>query len=258
MGYQSMPVQALIETLPPTTGTAMSLSTNWDDVKSEDEDEPLSLAQGFTSFTVIKMMVHDGQTLTHQVTTTNKENVPSTPVGQPPQPPVSMVHDELTPGPYSPKGISLYGHGASTYYMKEMRFQEAEGNDDKFGMTIHGVPYPLLQVYQYPDAHPNLRIFPCSELQVMRPSTAPAVNTSMWKEHTATPVPSVHAPKILKPIVPPCLCHQIQLSPNDPKLNHLVHGTSPSTTLKIVMLTQELGWNIVMHRVFMSSLMRTC
>jgi hypothetical protein len=46
MGYQSMPVQALIETLPPTTGTAMSLSTNWDDVKSEDEDEPLSLAQG--------------------------------------------------------------------------------------------------------------------------------------------------------------------------------------------------------------------
>ena len=47
--------------------------------------------------------------------------------GQPPQHPVSMVDDEPTPGPYSPKSISLYGRGDGTCYMKEKRCREAEG-----------------------------------------------------------------------------------------------------------------------------------
>jgi len=85
--------------------------------------------------------------------------------GQPLQPPV-FVMDELTPGPYSPRSISLYGRGDGTYYTKEKRCQEAEQSDDEFGTTIHGVPYPQPIVYQYPDAHPDLEIFPRSELKV--------------------------------------------------------------------------------------------
>ena len=46
MGYQLIPVQALIETPALTTDTAISLSINWNDVESEDEDEPFALAQG--------------------------------------------------------------------------------------------------------------------------------------------------------------------------------------------------------------------
>ena len=49
MGYQSMPVQAPIETSALTTRTAMNLSGR-DDVKSEDEDEPLAPAQGVSLF----------------------------------------------------------------------------------------------------------------------------------------------------------------------------------------------------------------
>jgi len=73
---------------------------------------------------------------------------------------------EPTPGPYSPKSISLYGRGDGTYYTKEKRCQEAEQSDDEFGMTICGVPYPQPVVYQYPDAHPDLEKFPRSEVQV--------------------------------------------------------------------------------------------
>ena len=47
--------------------------------------------------------------------------------GQPPQHSVSMVDDESTPGPYSPKSISLYGCGDGTCYTKEKRCPEAEG-----------------------------------------------------------------------------------------------------------------------------------
>ena len=50
MGYQSMPVQAPIETSALTTRTAMNLSASRDDVKSEDEDKPLALAQGVSLF----------------------------------------------------------------------------------------------------------------------------------------------------------------------------------------------------------------
>ncbi|EDQ99239.1 uncharacterized protein LACBIDRAFT_316847 [Laccaria bicolor S238N-H82] len=304
MGYQSIPVQAPIEASALITGTAVNSRANQDDVESEDEDEPLAPAQGFTSFMlqpVIKTTVCDGRTLTHRVATANKENAPPTPVptvpsknlvrcvsGQPPQPPVSMVQDEPTAGPYSPKSISLYGCGDSTYYTKERRCQEAEDSDDEFGMAIHGVPYPQPQLYQYPDAHPNLEIFLCSQSQVTQPSTAPVVNTHMRKEHQATPAPSSHAAKKLEPIVLPCLHHQLQSSPNDPRLNHQVHGDEPmlrtsmisaslclkrpslstmlklvvsipiQTALKIVMPPQELGWNPVMHGVFALSLMRTC
>jgi hypothetical protein len=104
--------------------------------------------------------------------------------GQPLQPPVFVV-DQPTPGPYSPRSISLYGRGDGTYYTKEKRCQEAERksffplarsiivmtfvlseSDDEFGTTIHGVPYPQPIVYQYPDAHPDLENFPRSELKV--------------------------------------------------------------------------------------------
>ena len=50
MGYQSMPVQAPIETSALMTGTAINLNASCDDVKSKDEDEPLAPAQGVSLF----------------------------------------------------------------------------------------------------------------------------------------------------------------------------------------------------------------
>ena len=44
--------------------------------------------------------------------------------------------DEHTPGPYSPKSMSLYGRANGTYYTKEKRYLEAEGSTF---LTLHAL-----------------------------------------------------------------------------------------------------------------------
>ncbi|EDR04612.1 uncharacterized protein LACBIDRAFT_330425 [Laccaria bicolor S238N-H82] len=163
MGYQSIPVQSPVEA----------------DVESEDEDDQpvVHTGQGFTSFTlqpVIKTTETRGpsKNLVRRVT------------GQPPQSSPSMM-DEHTPGPYSPKSMSLYGRPDGTYYTKEKRYPEAENSDDEFGTksTLYSQPV----VYKYPDAHPELEAFPRAE--------SAHVSKQAEQDHQAALTPSVRASK---------------------------------------------------------------